>query len=101
MLLKIEICLAKKKTGMSVEKSLRIYWHFVSGIVRMFTYKKVYCYEHQEPNVLFFYKNMYNVYSSTYIHLKRKKSWEIKAEAMNRLFVVFSFTLYNEKWESI
>lgn len=41
---------------MPVEKSLRIYWHLVSGIVRKFTYEKVYCYEHQGPNVLFLYK---------------------------------------------
>lgn len=72
MLLKIEICLAKKKTGMSVEKSLRIYWHLVSGTVRMFTYKKVYCYEHQEPNVLFFYKNMYNCVQQ-YIYTFKEK----------------------------
>lgn len=67
MLLKIEICLAKNKTVMPVEKSLRIYRHLVSGIVRKFTYEKVYCYEHQGPNVLFLYKDMYNCVQHIYI----------------------------------
>lgn len=50
-------------------------------------------------NQMFYFsiKTCIIVCSSTYVHSKRKKSWEIKAEAMNRLFIVFSFTLYNEK----